>query len=100
LTGDTKEKNPITRIIKAISDVNEEFNGKDLNTLLSFQLKDNPYPPKFLSIYNSKLKQEKKYQLYMHDGEKYVRIPVLGEFGLSEYSLYEDLYKSLVNQDF
>jgi hypothetical protein len=83
-----------------VANANVEYQGNELNTLQSFELKDEPNPPMFMSLYNSKLpKGEKKFQLYMFDGVKYNRIPVLGTFGLSEYSQgAENFYDSLVNQ--
>lgn len=86
--------------ITMLTNFNDGYKADNLDSLDSFELKDNPNPPKFLSIYNSKLpKGEKKFQLYLFDGVKYNRIPVLGTFGLSEYNKgAANFYDSLVNQ--
>ncbi len=45
----------------------------------------------FVSIYNENIKGKKnKFQLYQFDGQVYRRIPTLGTFGMSEYSLKSD----------
>lgn len=81
-----------------IAKYNKEMDIKNLNTLQTFELINNPNPPGFLSIYNAQMpKAEKKFQLYWFDGSKYVRVPVLGIFGMSEYDMKGDLYSSLVN---
>jgi hypothetical protein len=72
----------------------------DLNDLESFKMKDNSSTT-FKVIYNSAIpKGEKKFQLYWFDGEKYIKIPVLGTFGMDEYQPTGDrntIGTSLVN---
>lgn len=63
-----------------------EQDSNDLTKLHAFKLKTNEKPT-FVSIYNPMLaKGENKYQLYwLHDGEQYTKVPVLGFFGMDEY---------------
>ena len=74
----------------------------NIGSIVSFQT-DQSKPPKFLSIYNEKLpKGVSKFQLYMYQETDnfrgYVRQPVLGVFGMSEYAQGQYSVKSLVNQ--
>lgn len=88
----------------------DQLEENNLNTLRLFKYsklneKGKHYP--FVSIYNEKLpKGESKFQLYAYmknqddEGFVYVRIPVLGQFGMNEYAAKADGYVSLVNQPF
>lgn len=85
-------------VYNKIENYNSGFDVNNMESLTSFELKDNPSPPVFLSIYNSKIqKGRKKFQLYYYDGTKYNRIPVLGVFGMNEYVINNSGYSSLVN---
>lgn len=86
-----------------ITDTNKGFVLADPNTLESFRLVDEnggmPDSPYFISIYNSSIKSgEKKFQLYMAQGDgMYKRIPVLGTFGMDEYSPEDTVGRSIIN---
>ena len=65
---------------------NVTSNLADMETIVFSQ----PIKKPFVSIYNEKGKGKNKFQLYQFDGEKYVRVPVIGAFGMSEYSIKSD----------
>lgn len=63
----------------------------------SFYLKGEDKPI-FVSVYDPGIpKGEKKFRLYWFDGAKYVRVPVLGTFGMDEYQPRTNIGKSIVN---
>lgn len=85
--------------VTKLVNTNSDFKANDLNTLETFEIAEKVSPDTFVSLYNPKLpKGDKKFQLYMYDGEKYVRVPVLGVFGMSEYNMGNANYPSLVNE--
>lgn len=55
--------------------------------------------PIFIAEYDNskKNKGEKKFNLYWFDGAKYIKIPVLGRFGMDEYQPGINIGKSIVN---
>lgn len=56
-----------------------------LGQLTSFTLKDNRY--KYISMRDTSIKKsDNQYRLFKWNGDKYVRIPVLGTFGFNEYN--------------
>lgn len=56
-----------------------------LGQLNSFTLKDNRY--KYISMRDTSIKKsDNQYRLFKFNGDKYVRIPVLGTFGFNEYN--------------
>jgi hypothetical protein len=102
-----KRATPEIMADKESFEVAEQTVPSDLSTLNKFRFttlnsKNKQYP--FVSIYNEKLpKGESKFQLYAYmEDEKgetlYVRIPVLGQFGMSEYSMGDRGIVSLINQ--
>ena len=56
-------------------------------------------PPPFVSIYNRR--SNKNHDLYLFTGDKYVKIPTLGKFGMNEYNAQtENIYReSIMKQD-
>ncbi len=75
--------------------------GTKLFNLDSFNIKEedenNPMP-KFISVYNKTIKKGlKKFQVYQRIGDTYHRIPTLGVFGMSEYSIRDESVNSIVN---
>lgn len=66
-----------------------------LKNIKEFTLKEEG--PRFISIRNTDLKlTTNQYNLYEFDGVKYVRVPVLGDFGFNEYNPLDTNQKSLI----
>jgi len=96
---DILASNPENFTFKSVSPAinDNQIVVNNLNSLMKFQYDSDEM---FLSIYNDKLpKGQNKFQLYIYDAKEecYVRIPVLGTFGMSEYSTGSRM-TSLVNQ--
>lgn len=95
-----KFKIPASELGTMIHSANKEYKG--LDTLESFSLvkeEGESKSPKYISIYNRSVKKgEKKFQLYMDQGDGvYKRIPVLGAFGMDEYNPNNTINQSLIN---
>ena len=92
-------KNFLNEIIES-----KNVNGKDtkvLSELNSFKLKI-PEKSIFISIRNPQEKSTKTnsgYQLYWYNGEKYVKIPVLGTFGMDEYQPKNFIGTSILSKE-
>lgn len=79
---------------------NAEYTGnrKNLESLVKFTPKNLEDDPKaYIAIYNPDIKQKNKNQIYKYDGQSYNRIPSLGVFGMSEYSIRDNNVKPLVD---
>lgn len=96
-----KFKIPEKELFKQITNVNEGKSTKVLSEVKSFNLalEDQSVAPKFVSVYNRSVeKGQNKFQLYMNQGDgTFVRIPVLGTFGMDEYNPNVQVAESLVN---
>ena len=79
-----------------------ENNSKKLDELTEFKLKNNNKPV-FIGIRNpsekNKYKTNSGFQLYWFNGEKYVRIPVLGAFGMDEYQPKNYIGESILGKN-
>lgn len=72
--------------------------NNNLSLLQTFTVSpDKVYKPTFVSVYDSAIKDKKKFHLFWYDGTKYTRIPVLGVFGMDEYQKGYGIGKSIVN---
>jgi hypothetical protein len=72
---------------------------KKLENLTKFVPKDIDEEKPYIAIYNKDIKIKNKYQVYKFDGQAYNRIPTLGIFGMSEYSIKENNVKPLIDSD-
>lgn len=78
-----------------IGDTNPEYKG-NIADLKTFSLKMEA-EPLFITLYNKAVKGNNKQQLYVKYGAKYVRIPVLGTFGMDEYDPSIVVANTIVN---
>jgi hypothetical protein len=53
--------------------------------------------PTFISVYDSSVKDSKKFRLYKYNGATYEQIPILGVFGMDEYKWNAQVGESSVN---
>lgn len=81
----------------------KSVDGKEnpsLNDLYEFKLLNITEYPTFLTIYNKNIKIKRKQQLYWFNGTKYIRLPILGSFGMDEYHYGAGIGNTIVNNRF
>lgn len=70
---------------------------RNLENLVKFLPKGVDDPKPYIAIYNRDSKAKNKNQIYKFDGKAYNRIPNLGVFGMSEYSIKDNNVKPLID---
>jgi len=77
-----------------LDDFNKRFKKQKDGTYIDILAGINP----FVSVYDRSVSTKKKIRLYKFDGEKYSEIPILGTFGMDEYSKGSDVGLSILNK--
>lgn len=84
-----------------ISEEGREYTGnkKNLENLTKFTPRngDDLQPKEYIAIYNKDIRLKNKLQIYKYDGKDYNRIPTLGTFGMSEYSVRDNNVNPLID---